>query len=232
MFLMVVMSTLLLAACGGNENNSAANDSQNDEQPNVQVEEVDPEKVVAKVNGEEIKGQEYNEMMQQMMMMQFGMAADPDTMKEQTLNTLIDQELLSQEVASKGYKASDEEINDTIEEIKASYESEAEFEEALKNIPLTVDTLKDQIAEDLAFREYLDKELTKAEITDEQVKEYYNEAKEAREAQEEQADAQPFPELADVQDQIKGELEKQETQKQLQAIVEELKANSDIEKLI
>ncbi|WP_078380952.1 SurA N-terminal domain-containing protein [Sutcliffiella halmapala] len=237
LFLMVLMSSILLAACGGNDNNAATEDDQNEEQPNEQV---DPEKVVAKVNGEEIKGQDYNSMMQQtqMMMMQYGQAGDPETIKEQTLNTLIDQELLSQEVANKGYTATEEEVEESIAEIKANYETEEQFEEELESIPLTMETLKKQIADDVAFRKYLDKELAAAEITDEQVKEYYEQAKEQSEAQKQQNEEQteeeetPFPELADVQDQIRSQLEQQEVQKQLQAIVEDLKANSEIERLI
>ncbi|MGM0835625.1 MAG: SurA N-terminal domain-containing protein [Bacillota bacterium] len=241
--LITLMSTLLLAACGGNDDKATDNDAkQNEEQPTeqAQAEEVDPKKVVVKVNGEEIKGEEYNTMMQQtsMMMMQFGQGTDPEAIKEQTINSLIEQKLLSQEVANKGYKASEQEVEDYLAEIKASYESEEKFEEALKSSPLTIDTLKKQIADELALEKYLEKEVGKTEVTDEQIQEYYDQAKAQNDAQlkelseEEKKQQQPFPELADVKEDIKGQLEQQETSKKLQAIVEDLKKKGEIEKLI
>ncbi|ART76287.1 hypothetical protein B4U37_09645 [Sutcliffiella horikoshii] len=249
MFLVAMLTAVLLAACGsdgnnaskeGNENKEAQEGQEGQEQQTPEVEEVDPEKVVAKVNGQEIKGQEYNEMLQQtqMMMMQFGQGGDAKAMKDQTLNALIDQQILSQEVESKGYKTSEKEIEDYIKDIKANYESEEKFEEALEESPLTMETLKAQISEELALQKYMEKEFPETKVTDEQIKEYYNQAKEQNEAQQaeapegEEAPANEFPELAEVEDQIRGQLEQEETQKKLQTLVEDLKKDSEIEKLI
>ncbi|KMJ58577.1 hypothetical protein AB685_11920 [Bacillus sp. LL01] len=246
-FLVAMLTAVLLTACGSNGNNAAKEENgnkeakkQGQEQETPEVEEVDPEKVVAKVNGTEIKGQEYNNMLQQtqMMMMQFGQGGDAKAMKDQTLNTLIDQEILSQEVADKGYEASEKEIEDYINEIKAGYESEEKFEEALEASPLTMDTLKAQISEELALQKYMEKEFPDTKVSDEQVKEYYNQAKEQSEAQQaeapegEEAPESEFPEFAEVEEQIRGQLEEEEIQKKLQALVEDLKKNSEIEKMI
>ncbi len=245
-FLVAMLTAVLLAACGSNGNNAAKEGNENkqaeqgQEQQAPEVKEVDPEKVVAKVNGQEIKGQEYNNMLQQtqMMMMQFGQGGDADAMKDQTLNTLIDQEILSQEVADKGYEATEKEIEDYINDIKAGYESEEKFEEALEASPLTMDTLKAQIAEELALQKYMEKEFPDTKVSDEQVKEYYDQAKEQSEAQQaeapegEEAPENEFPEFAEVEDQIRGQLEQEEIQKKLQTLVEDLKKDSEIEKLI
>jgi len=51
-------------------------------------------------------------------------------------------------------------------------------------------------------------------------------------SEEEKKQQQPFPELADVKEDIKGQLEQQETSKKLQAIVEDLKKKGEIEKMI
>jgi hypothetical protein len=245
-FLVMVLTSVLLAACGANGNNAANEGNSNEdaqqgqEQQTPEAEEVDPEKVVAKVNGQEIKGQEYNSMLQQtqMMMMQFGQGGDAETMKNQTLDTLIDQKILSQEVADKGYEATEKEVDDYIAEIKTGYESEEKFEEALEASPLTMETLKAQVAEELALQKYMEKEIPESEVTDEQVKEYYDQAKAQSDAQQgeaaegEEAQENQFPELAEVEDQIRGQLEQEQVQKKLQALVEELKEKSEIEKLI
>ncbi|MCM3616321.1 SurA N-terminal domain-containing protein [Sutcliffiella horikoshii] len=245
-FLVSMLTAVLLAACGSNGNNAANEGNgnkeaeQGQEQQTPEVEEVDPEKVVAKVNGQEIKGQEYNNMLQQtqMMMMQFGQGGDAEAMKDQTLNTLIDQEILSQEVSDKGYEASEKEIEDYINEIKEGYESEEKFEEALEASPLTMDTLKAQISEELALQKYMEKEFPETKVSDEQVKEYYDQAKQQSEAQQaeapegEEAPQNEFPEFAEVEDQIRGQLEQEEVQQKLQALVEDLKKDSEIEKLI
>ncbi|CAG9619771.1 SurA N-terminal domain-containing protein [Sutcliffiella rhizosphaerae] len=244
-FLIAMLTTALLAACGANENDAANEGNQNaqDQQDQGQapeLEEVDPEKVVATVNGEEIKGEEYNNMLQQtqIMMMQFGQMGDADTLKEQTLNTLIDQKILSLEVSDKGYEASEKEVEDYLNEIKTQYESEEKFNEALEASPLTMETLKTQIAEELALEKYLENELEETNVTDEQVEEYYKQAKEQSEAQQqdaaegEETQENQFPELAEVEDQIRGQLEQEDKQKKLQAVVEELKENSEIEKMI
>ena len=245
-FLVSMLTAVLLAACGSNGNNVANEGNgnkeaeQGQEQQTPEVEEVDPEKVVAKVNGQEIKGQEYNNMLQQtqMMMMQFGQGGDAEAMKDQTLNTLIDQEILSQEVSDKGYEASEKEIEDYINEIKEGYESEEKFEEALEASPLTMDTLKAQISEELALQKYMEKEFPETKVSDEQVKEYYDQAKQQSEAQQaeapegEEAPQNEFPEFAEVEDQIRGQLEQEEVQQKLQALVEDLKKDSEIEKLI
>lgn len=251
LFLVTILTVGVLAACASKDDNAAkeGNKEQNKQEEKApEAEKVDPKETVAIVNGKEIKGEEYNMMLEQtqMMMMQFGQAGgDADKMKDQTLNALIDQEVLSQEVADKGYKASEDEVNKYLEEIKAGYESEEKFKEALEGTPLTMETLKAQLAEELALEKYMEKELGESKVTDDQVKDYYNQAKEQSEAQQkqapegeekakegEEAPESKFPELAEVEDQIRGQLEKEEKQKQLQTIVEDLKKNSDIEKKI
>lgn len=241
-FLIAVLSSLLLAACGGNDDTADKDAKNNEGQPTeqAQAEEVDPQKVVAEVNGEEIKGEEYNLMLQQtsMFMMQYGQGTDPEAIKEQTLNSLIDQKLLSQEVANKGYTASEQEVEDYLAELKASYESEEKFEEALNSTPLTMDTLKQQIADELALEKYLEQEVGKKEVTDEEIQEYYDQAKAQNDEQlkdlseEEKEQQQAFPELADVKEPIRNQLEQQETSKQIQALLEDLKEKGEIEKLI
>lgn len=78
--------------------------------------------VVATVNGEEISGKDfsgvYESQFQQMAMQaqMSGQELDQDALKEQTLDSMVGSELLVQDAAASGHKASDDDVNVLLEE--------------------------------------------------------------------------------------------------------------------
>jgi hypothetical protein len=240
------MISIGLAACGDNEENSKEADTEktNQEQTEqtaemeemqkkLEEQHVDKESTVAVVNDEDIKGEAYNTLLSQTQMQYQQMGQDPTSeelapkLKESTIDSLIGQTLLLQEADKKGYEATDDEIQKEIDTLKSSYEDEAQFEEILKNNGLTMDELQSEVANNIKYTAFIENELTIEEVSDDDIKAYYDQYAEQSSGSEEAA-AQ-MPEFEEVKDQIKQQLEQQKTQEVLAAEVEKLKENASIE---
>jgi hypothetical protein len=240
------MISIGLAACGDNEENSKEADTEktNQEQTEqtaemeemqkkLEEQHVDKETTVAVVNDEDIKGEAYNTLLSQTQMSYQQMGQDPTSeelapkLKESTIDSLVGQTLLLQEADKKGYKATDDEIQKEIDSLKASYEDEPQFEEILESNGLTMDELESEVANNIKYTAFIENELTVEDVTDEDVKAYYDQYAEQSSGSEE-AESQ-MPEYEEVKDQIKQELERQKTQEVLASEVEKLKENASIE---
>ncbi|MDC3412091.1 SurA N-terminal domain-containing protein [Aquibacillus sp. 3ASR75-11] len=239
--------SVLLAACSSGEDNSSDSagseeeqESQGDQteaaegtqaaQEDVEVsdeEKVDEGKVVATVNGTEIVGEEYNSLYVQtkIMLQQYQQdTSDTDLIKTQTLDTLISQELIKQEAEAKGITVEDQEVADNIEQIKSQYEDDQQFkDEFLDKLQLSEDGLKEQVAYELRLQKYMDEELPEVEITDKQVEDYYAQL---------ESQSENVPKLEDIQSDLKDQLAQQEKQQKLNEVIQELKDNGEVEKLI
>lgn len=244
--LFVGVLSLSLAACN-NEEEKAKESATNEEEATDDKEQteaaVDPEemqkkldeqkveenKVVAIVNGTEIKGNEYNDALSFSQMQYTSMGQDPTTkelasqIKDNTLESLVGQTLLLQEIEKKGYEAKDEDINKELETIKAGYQDEKAFEEALKANNITLDELKVQIADKVKYDQYIKNDLKVEEVTDKEVKEYYDKMTSSAE------ESAETPKYEDVKATLKTNLESQKTQEKLAAKVEELRETAKIE---
>jgi len=238
--------SLSLAACNNDEEKAAKPTKEEEEATNeepakeeavdqeemqkkLDAQKVEEDLVVAIVNGQEIKGNEYNEALSISQMQFTSMGQDPTTeelskqLKDYTLESLVGQTLIMQEIEKKGYEAKEEEINEQLDILKAQYESDKAFDEALKTNNLTLDKLKDQIADTVKYDQYVKNDLNVEEVTDKEVKEYYDSmASSAEESAE-------TPKYDDVKDTLKTNLERQKTQEKLAAKVEELRESAKIE---
>ena len=89
---------------------------------------------------------------------------------QQTLNSLITEELIQQEVDKNAIKVTDEQINENVEALKAMFGSEDEFQNALASSGMTLDDLKQQAKTEVELTQLLG---DKVAVTDEEVKEMY-----------------------------------------------------------
>jgi len=95
-------------------------------------------------------------------------------LKQRILDNLISRELLSQEVAKKGIKVDDAEVNAQLETVKKGSSPE-DFANSLKQMNITEKDLKEHFASQLAIKKLVDKELTsKVAVTPEEVKAFYD----------------------------------------------------------
>lgn len=224
----IALSTflLLLAACGSDENNNSSNGekagSQN-HQENVDIDEdelVGEDEVVAVVNDQEILGKTYNTAYTRTKMAadQMGDKADIDEMKQETLDSLVDRELLMQQASKEDIEVSDEKVEVELSKIKES--GAEDIDTLLEQYQITEEDFKEQLKFDLTFDKYKDT-LEDIEVSDEELKDYYNQVKE------EQEDVPPLEEMESA---YKQEAKEKKILDTLEKELDELKEDADIEK--
>ncbi|WP_106495006.1 SurA N-terminal domain-containing protein [Lentibacillus sp. Marseille-P4043] len=221
----------VLAACGDDTDSAKKNDNETntEEQANQKVKITDKEKVnnddvVVQINGTDVKGDQYNDVYAQTktLMNQYGEdVSDQDKLKEQAMNVLVQQELLKQDANKQGITVSDEEVESELDKMKSA--GKDKFSQVLEQYNLTEESYKDQLAFELTLREYIDQEITGTEVTEEEIKSYYDKLKEQSE---------DVPELKKVKDQIKSQLTTQKENEKVQAKVNELKEDAEIKNMI
>src|SRR6478736_6924844 len=142
-----------LAACSGetDENAEGQNDQTEPQTEEAEIAETnfdDIPDVVATINGVDLLKDdfvvEYNNAKQQQVMM--GGQGDPSStevdeqLKDQSVNFLVDTELLTQASNEADVEVTDEDVNEQLDQIKAMYqlESDEDLEEILSGQDLTV----------------------------------------------------------------------------------------------
>ncbi|MFB9329650.1 peptidylprolyl isomerase [Paenibacillus aurantiacus] len=100
---------------------------------------------------------------------------------ESTLNNLISDELLNQEAEKAGVTVTDADIEKEIANIKKNFPSDEEFNAALTQNGLTLESFKKQVPPQVKLRKILE---PKTGVTDEQVKQYYEDNKASYDTQE------------------------------------------------
>ncbi|MBD3183590.1 peptidylprolyl isomerase [Candidatus Poribacteria bacterium] len=143
------------------------------------------EKVAALINGKKILLSTLEKEMQAAIASnpQLQTNADEATkkmIKEQILNSLVEQELLIQAGKNAGFTPETSEIDAELANMKAKFPSEDIYQQILKQEKLTEKELKNQIEERLIAGEFVEKEIRpKAKsVTDEEVSKFYEENKE------------------------------------------------------
>ncbi|SES98607.1 SurA N-terminal domain-containing protein [Oceanobacillus limi] len=222
----------LLVACGDNEDaedgaeeGAEATETGQQEPPETEVteeEKVAEDEVVATINGEEVLGNRYNPIYSQtkMNMAMYGLdTSDKDALKEQTVNELVAQVLIKQEAEDKGIEVTEEEVQTEMESIE-----EEELESYLEQFQLTEAEFKEQINFNVLLNKYMDQELTVDEVSDEEVEERYDQLVEQS--------GEEIGELEELEETIRQDLKDQKQSEQLQAKLEELQEQAEVEKLI
>ena len=100
------------------------------------------------------------------------------TYAESNLDVLVAQEVLLKKAKEMNFEASDEEVQTMLEETKATYESEEDYQEVLKTLGFTDETVLDYFEEQIIMSKLLDDMFKDIEVTDDEVKAYYDEHKE------------------------------------------------------
>ncbi len=135
--------------------------------------------VAARVNGEEISSTELDEQIEhlreqspQMFEGEEGEARVLD-FKRRLLESMIDNVLVRQAAEERGISVSEEEIDTQIDELKAGFPSEDEFNTALADAGLTLADLRDQLSEQLVTQRLMEELAGDAEVTADEIEEYY-----------------------------------------------------------
>jgi hypothetical protein len=214
------VSLLVLGAC-------------NDEGKEKATENTDGDgKVVATVNGKEILQSDYEVLLEETKATYAMQGMDTENMdpemekqlKTQVLDQLINTELLYQQAIAEDMKLEENAVNTRFDEMKAQFEDDKKFEEALEKNKLTEETLKERIEKELLITQYLEANMGEINVTDKEVEDAYNKYKEAMEGQEQEA-----PALEDVKEQLKQQAINQKKQDKIVLIIQGLRGNNEIE---
>lgn len=108
-------------------------------------------------------------------------------MKKQQLDSLVTQKVLLQKATELNLKPSDDEINKQVDEqinqSKAQFPEEGQFESVLQQNGLTEEQLRDLIKNEVIMKAVQDDMVKDITVTDEEVQTYYDENKDAKYAQ-------------------------------------------------
>lgn len=239
-----VAAAFSLAACGAEGDDEAATDdaAQTEQQGQEAAPEPDLEgipDVVAVVNDEEISGetftQNYEAQFQQLSMQSQMTGEEPDQaqLKEQTLEMMINSELLVMDAEEQGFEASDEDVDEYLSTM--AEESGVESTDALmtqfEEQGLDEDRVQEDVTNEVLMEQVIET-LDSEEPTEDELQEMYDMQVEQLEAMNEQTEEGEQQEVPSFEE-LEPELEKQAaTQKENEVVSEyldELRGDAEIE---
>jgi hypothetical protein len=190
--------------------------------------------VVAVVNGNEILREDfvtaYEAQFEQFAMQaqMTGEEIDEDQLKEQTAESLVDNELLVQEADSRGFEATDEDMDETLEELaqQQGLESADDFMDALAEQGMEEGEVRSQLEVQVKLEQLVEDEAGDVEPTEEELRELYEQIEAQQEQMGEGEELPPF-------DEIRPELEEQAAAENegeaIQALIGDLREGADVD---
>lgn len=176
-----------LAACSGDdkkeENNKETPDTEaaiEKTQKELEKQLVKDDQIVAIVNGEEITGEAYNNVLQnlQLELEESGQDLTTDEnieqLKKATLETLVDQTALLQQAKAEELEATQEEIDNEYALIIAQFGDEEALNKALESEGIDAAILKEKIRESIIFQKYQDQVAPIIDVSEEEIQKYYD----------------------------------------------------------
>jgi len=132
--------------------------------------------ILARVNGEDVKKADFDRMIKTMEG-RAGQAVPPDRRDEiyrGALDQLVVYTLLKQEAKTRNIKIEDTEIDAKMQEVKGQFQTQAAFEQALKERNMTVDSLKSDARTDLSVNKVMEAVVSNVPgPTDAEAKDFY-----------------------------------------------------------
>ncbi|MBM7540768.1 SurA N-terminal domain-containing protein [Amphibacillus cookii] len=235
LFLITVVG--LLVACGNDEEDTTEQEQGAD--PNEELEMPEPDlegipDVVAEVNGNEITGAEFemtyiSQFQQAAMQSQMtGQPVDQDQLKSELADNMVDQELLVQEADTRGFEATEQEVDEMINDIMEAnqLESRDELFAVLDEQGTSESEVISQIEMQIKLDQLIADEVGEVEATEEELQTFYDELSAQYEETEGMEELPPFDE---VRTEIEEELQMQEESEAIMALIEVLRSDAEIE---
>jgi peptidyl-prolyl cis-trans isomerase SurA len=232
---------LTLSACGSSDDSSTKAEASSSDSPSASASDAAAKPdlsgipdVVAEVNGEEITKDEFSPVYEASFAQAASQAqmggAKPDeaTLQKQTVDDLVDTELLSQEADSRGIKVSDDEVEAELTTL-AEQNGMKTADELLKAVAqqgLTEDQAREQVRTQVMVEQLAIDEGGPIDPTEKELRALYTQVKE-QQAQSGQ-EGQTFPSFADARDQVAEQAKSQEIGKIAQKLVTSLRKDADI----
>lgn len=225
MIVSVALLVLALAACGSSK------DKEEKEAEPKELEEVEftddefvpDDEIVLNIEGEEIKGEQYNRLYKNNKIIKSANQEldDLEEVKKDTIDAIVYQTILTQDAASRGIEVTDEEFDEEFEFIKE--ENSEGLEMLLEQFQMTEEAFQDELRYNILFQKYTEAEFSDVEVTDEEVESIYDQIKK---------DSDNVPPLKDVYENLKAQLKDQRIQELVTERIDQLIDDASIEKLI
>jgi hypothetical protein len=186
---------------------------------------------VATVNGEEISRSDYEELLEMTNESYVMQGIDPEQLdeemkkqiEERVVNQLINTELLLQTAANEGITVDEETINKRFEEMKANFEDEKKFQDALEKNKLTEEELKGKVKKELIITTYIDQKVGTIEVSEEEITALYDQYKQS--AITNKQEVQKFEEIKEA---IKGQAIAQKKQEKTTELIDKLREENEV----
>lgn len=245
------VSVVALAACGGadeaaentneepktQEEAPAENSEGNKGAEQPQMPEPDlggiPD-VVAEVNGEEVTKEEFEttytgQFQQAAMQAQMsGQEIDQNKLKKQVAESMVGQKLLIQEAGNRNLNASEEDVNNTLDELakQNGLESKDEFLTALEEQGMAKDEVMSQVETQVKVDQLLAEETGDVKPTDEEIQGLYDQMK--AQQKEMGGEEQELPPFEEIKPQLEEQVKMQKEGEAAQTLVAKLRENADV----
>ncbi|WP_374454553.1 SurA N-terminal domain-containing protein [Nocardioides sp.] len=245
---LAVAALLTLSACGGSgdhdakasSDSSASADPSSDPSGDAGSDAAaEPDldgipDVVAEVNGEDVTKDEfvpiYEVTFQQAaaQAQMGGEAPDEDALKKQTLDDLVDTELLAQEAESRGISVSDNDVDAELEALAKQNQmgSADELLAAVEKQGMTEEQARSQVETQVMVEQLADDEDGPIRPTEKELRALYAQAKQ-QQAQSGQ-EGQQVPPFAQVRDQLEEQARTEQVGKVAQSLIDDLRKDADI----
>ncbi len=230
----IVVALLMIAGAWfimGDSNRSVQQDPMTDGTMPADLDEGDPDEVVATVNGTELTRAEFNRIRQQVLQQaqqQPGVDLnDPEVMAQvnaQALDTLVNTELIRQAAVAAGVTVSGEQVDARFAEVVQSVGGAEALAESLQQLGITEESLRADVEQELVIQAYLDDSVDEEfSVTDEEVSDFYDELGGAEAG---------LPPLSEVREQIEQQLLATQENEVIEALLEGLRAEAQIETML
>lgn len=189
--------------------------------------------VVAVVNDDEIAREEFvlayeNQFAQQSLQAQSaGEPIDQDALKQQTADGLVNNLLLIQEAQSRGFEATDEQVDESLEtfaEQSGAGSSDA-YLETLAEQGLDEQEVRSQLADQVLLDQLFADEGADEEPSEEELRELYDSVTEGQAG----ADGQELPPFEELRDQLAEQVSSQRESEIAQSLIQQLREDADIQ---
>lgn len=153
-----------------------------------------------------------------------------EQIRQHVIHSLVQEEVLLQASKEKGYEASKEDVDKEFEDIKSGFESEEDFEAALKSKYFTEESFKNLISNNIQIRAFLENETEEVEISEDEVLELYEQYKQlwAQQSQDSEEDMD-IPGSEELKAEIEELIRDEKQQEKFIELIEQLMEKSKIE---
>ncbi|MGJ9384495.1 SurA N-terminal domain-containing protein [Salipaludibacillus sp. CF4.18] len=193
--------------------------------------------IVAEVNGEEIPKEEFavtyeGQFQQAAMQSQMtGEEVDQDQLKQQIVESMIGTELLIQAAENGDFEASEEDIQETLNQIAVQngMESGDEFIAAIEEQGTDEEEVMSQLEVQVKIDQLIASETGEINPTDEELQEFYDQMiAQQGEVEGENGEEVEVPSFEEVKPQVEEQLRSQQEAEAAQLLVERLREDADV----